>query len=138
VTQDALQTGLSAAQEILAQNVKSARKNLKQAQKNIGPLTASVQDNIQSGLSQAQVTLQKSAKKAGKSLKQAQGSLKDTRDSVQAQVAQYRRKRRRAKMLFRMGLISGLILMLLFAPWPGSESRRQIVEFWQGLFPSRQ
>ncbi len=54
-------------------------------------------------------------------------------DSWQDRVESYQRKRARAKFLFRLGLVAGLVFILLYAPWPGSETRRQLGDLWQQL-----
>ena len=41
-------------------------------------------------------------------------------------------------MVFRLGILAGIVLVLLYAPWPGSETRQRLVEFWQGLIPNQQ
>jgi gas vesicle protein len=52
-------------------------------------------------------------------------------DSMQDRIESYQRKRARAKFLFRIGLVTGLVAAFLLAPWPGSETRRQLGEYWQ-------
>ena len=89
---------------------------------------SSVQDGVQSGLA-------KNAKRTSKNLKNAQENLRDTRDALQSQLKKRARRRARARAVFRLGILTGVGLMLLYAPWPGSETRRQLVAFWQGLFP---
>src|SRR5207249_12204094 len=109
-------------------------------------LQGTLQDTMQSGLSQTQDVLLtgigatqdvlgKSTKRAAKGLKEAQKNLKDTQHSLQYQLERRARRRKRAKTVFRLGLLSGFIVMLLYTPCPGSETRRQLIEFWQGLFP---
>jgi hypothetical protein len=150
-TQDTVQTGLSTAQDAWQGNVKRASKNLKKAQKKMKRSLASMQDSVQSGLEQTQDVLQsglskaqgvlsagrKNVRRAGKGLQSATGSLKDVQESVQQQVARYGRRRKRAKVLFRLGLLTGVVLVLLYAPWPGSDTRRQLGEWWQQVFPSQ-
>src|SRR5216683_1595558 len=150
-TQDTVQTGLSTAQDAWQGNVKRASKNLKKGQKKMKRSLASMQDSVQSGLEQTQDVLQsglnkaqsvlsagrKNVKRAGKGLQSATGSLKDAQGNVQQQFARYARRRRRAKILFRLGLLTGVVLVLLYAPWPGSDTRRQLGEWWQQVFPSQ-
>jgi len=150
-TQDTVQTGLGTAQDAWQGNVKRASKNLKKTQKKMKRGLASMQDSVQSGLEQTQDVLQsglnkaqsvlsagrKNVKRAGKGLQSATGSLKDAQESVQQQFARYARRRRRAKVLFRLGLLTGVVLVLLYAPWPGSDTRRQLGEWWQQVFPSQ-
>src|SRR5713101_1931143 len=150
-TQDTVQTGLSTAQDAWQGNVKRANKNLKKRQKKMKRGLASMQNSVQSGLEQTQDMLQsglskaqgvlsagrKNVKRAGKGLQSATGSLKDAQGNVQQQFARYARRRRRAKVLFRLGLLTGVVLVLLYAPWPGSDTRRQLGEWWQQVFPSQ-
>lgn len=141
-TQDALQTGLEMAQVALEQNVKRVNKNLKKAQKNLNKnlknLRGPLQENLQTGLSRTQDVLGKNAKRATKNLKKAQENLKDTRDTLQTQLVRRARRRRRARTIFRLGLLTGIVLVLLYTPWPGSETRNRIkqsLQSLQGLFP---
>ncbi len=150
-TQDTLQGGLEIAQDTWEENVKRASKNLKKAQKKMKRSLASMQDSVQSGLEQTQDVLQsglnkaqsvlsagrKNVKRAGKGLQSATGSLKGAQENVQQQFARYAKRRRRAKVLFRMGLLTGVVLVLLYAPWPGSDTRRQLRKWWQQVFPSQ-
>ncbi len=150
-TQDMLQGGLDIAQDAWQGNARRASKNLKKAQKKMKRSLASMQDSVQSGLEQTQDVLQsglskaqgvlsagrKNVKRAGKGLQSATGSLKDAQGNVQQQFARYARRRRRAKILFRLGLLTGVVLVLLYAPWPGSDTRRQLGEWWQQVFPSQ-
>ena len=151
-TQDTVQTGLSTAQDTWQGNVKRASKSLKKAQKKMKRSLASMQDSMQSGLEQTQDVLQsglskaqgvlsvgsKNVKRAGKGLQKATGSLKEAQGNVQSQLARYARKRKRAKVLFRIGLLTGVVLILLYAPWPGSDTRRQLGVWWKQVFPPTQ
>jgi hypothetical protein len=47
------------------------------------------------------------------------------------------RRRQRRKFFFRLGLLTGLALALLYTPWPGSESRQRLADFWQEKIASR-
>jgi hypothetical protein len=147
-TLEVLQMGLGVAQEVLEQNMKRANKNLRKTRKTLKNLQGTLQDNMQSGLSQTQDVLLtgvgttqdvlgKSAQGAAKGLKKAQENLEDTRASFQTQMKRRASRRRRAKTIFRLGLLSGIVLALFYAPWPGSETRRRLVENWQRLFPSQ-
>jgi len=132
-TQDTLQTSLSVAQDAWSKNAKTASKNLKKAQKNLSSLQDTVQDNLQSGLGTAQDVLDKSAKSASKSLKKVTKNVKDVQDTVQDRIKSYQRKRARAKFLFRVGLVAGIVLALMYTPLSGSETRQQLREYWQQL-----
>jgi len=138
-TQDALQTGLGVAQVALERNVKRVNKNLKKAQKNLNKnlknLQGPLQENLQTGLSRTQDVLSTNAKRATKNLKKAQENLKDKRDTLQTQLIRRARRRRRARTIFRLGLLTGIVLVLLYTPWPGSETRNRIMQSLQALFP---
>lgn len=150
-TQDMLQGGLDFAQDTWHDNYRQASKNLKKARRKMKRSLESMQDSVQSGLEQTQDVLQsglskaqdvlstgkKSVKRAGKGLQSATGSLKGAQGNVQQQFARYARRRRRARVLFRLGLLAGLVIVLLYAPWPGSDTRHQLGEWWQQLFPKQ-
>src|SRR6266571_2609235 len=95
------------------------------------------QDTVQSGLDAAQVALGKNVKRARKGIKKAKESLQAVQDSVQHELGTYARKRRVAKTLFRFGLLAGVVVALLYTPWPGSEIRHRLVVWWQRLFPQQ-
>ena len=90
---------------------------------------------MQTGLSRTQDVLGKNAKRAAKNLKKAQESLKGTRDTLQTKLERRARRRRRARTMFRLGLLTGIVLVLLYTPWPGSETRNRIMQSLQSLFP---
>lgn len=142
--QDAAQSGLDTAQDVLQKNAKRANKNLKKAQKRmkIAQKTAaagstvalskaqdmlqssleSAQDALQSSLSTSQDALQKNVKRASKNLKKAGKSMQDMGDTVQHKTS---------KFFFRTGIVAGLVLILLFTPWPGSETRAKLANLFQ-------
>ncbi len=147
--QDTMQTSIAAAQEALSENVKRARKSLKRAQKNVSQLQDTLQDTMQASLSKTQDTLQsgvetaqdvlkKGAVSAGMGLVKAGSKVKDVQDTVQNRLESARRRRRRARFLFRMGLLAGLAAALLYTPWPGTETRQKLAELWQGVYQRAQ
>jgi len=91
------------------------------------------QDTLQSGLGTATDVLGKTTKTAGKSLKKVTENVKDVQDALQDRIEAYQRKRARAKFLFRMGLLAGVVLTLLYTPWPGSQTRQLLGAYWQQL-----
>jgi len=91
------------------------------------------QDVLNKGAKQASKSLSKGAKQASKSLKKVTDNVADVQESFQDKVESYQRKRAMAKTLFRMGVVAGLAGALLFTPWPGTETRRQLGELWQRL-----
>jgi len=70
-------------------------------------------------------------------LQKAQKNIQSVGDSLQSRRNRAARKRMQRKFLFRMGLLTGLVLVLLYTPWPGSEIRSQLAAFWQGFFQNR-
>src|SRR6266700_3496502 len=151
-TQQVLQSGFSTAQETLqssldnaqgafAKNSKKAQKNLKKAQKDLQKLQSSVQstvsDKVSTGLSRTQDALSKSSEvlskgsqEASKKLAATAASAQDFRASVQEQIERYQSKRARARTLFRWGLVFGVVLALLYTPYPGAEIRKRIMAQW--------
>jgi type I site-specific restriction endonuclease len=136
-TQDTLQTGLSSAQDVWQQNVKRANKNLNKARKKMKPVLESAQESIQFGFDLAKDAWQQNVKNANKNLKKAKKSITDVQQSVQNQLAGYARKRKRVRNVFRLGLLVGIVLALLYTPWPGSDTRRQLIAWWQRMFQQR-
>lgn len=121
-----MQAGLGLAQIIAEKNKRDVSKNIKQAQKKARKNLKEVQGNLGSGWDKTQRIFGQSAKSVGKPLSQATESAKDMRDVAQKKLARYKRRRRRARTIFRVGLLVGVILALLYAPFPGSEMRQRI------------
>ncbi|QBD81571.1 YtxH domain-containing protein [Ktedonosporobacter rubrisoli] len=130
-TQDLLGAGMDTAQVALEKSRKGAKKKLEKAQKNLHDVQDIVQDKVSYGLSKTQDTLGKRSQQASKSLQSAASSMKDLKDSVQDQYVSYQRKRKRAKFLFRVGLVSGVALALLYAPVTGAQTREWLKQQWQ-------
>ncbi|HLI07880.1 MAG TPA: hypothetical protein VKV40_15030 [Ktedonobacteraceae bacterium] len=146
--QDVAQSGLSTTQDVLQENVKHARKNLKKAQKSMKvaqkaaatgatAVLSKTQDVLQSGLSTAgdmlpsnlvssQNALQKNVKRARKNLKKASESVGESLEDVGEAV-----QHKTSSFLFRVGIVTGLVLVLLYTPWPGSETRAKLADLFQ-------
>lgn len=131
--QDVAQSGLSTAQDVLKKNVKRANKNLKKAQKSMKGVQQTVQgsvetgvsatqDVLQSGLNTAQDMLEKNVKSASKNLKKAGENMQDVQETV---------SRKTSRFLFRLGIVVGLVAILLYTPWPGSETRQKLADLFQ-------
>src|SRR5579884_2903649 len=131
--QDVAQSGLGTVQDVLQKSVKSARKDLKKAQRTmkvarkaaaVGSTVAvsKAQDVLQSGLDTTQDVLQKNVKRASKSLKKAGESMQDVGETVQHKTSRF---------FFRVGIVTGLVLILLYTPWPGSETRAKLANLFQ-------
>jgi hypothetical protein len=130
-----LQKGVDKAQAIIGKQALLAGVGLTKAQKMLGDTLEDVQDSIQNGM---QITknrtfgaLGKGKAKATDKLAKATNNVKVIKDSMQDRYEQYMRKRKRARRLFRWGLIIGLVLALLYTPKPGAELRSQLQEQWQ-------
>ncbi|HWS83558.1 MAG TPA: hypothetical protein VN207_04805 [Ktedonobacteraceae bacterium] len=112
-------------------NMQKAQKNLEKAQKNMQKMQDPLQKNVRSGLAKTSDVPGKTTSKATDSLKQATTRAKELQDSWQEQSVQRQRRRKRAKMVFRWGLIFGVALALLYSPIAGSEVRQRIGKGWQ-------
>jgi methyl-accepting chemotaxis protein len=123
-TQTTLKSGLNVAQDTL-------EKNARKVQKNLQALQGSVQDSVESGWSKAQDVVSKRTKQPSEGLTQATSSAKDVAGTVMDSYEQYQESRQRARMLFRWGLVLGVILALLYTPVTGVEVRRRISEQWE-------
>jgi hypothetical protein len=146
--QGALQ-GLDVTQDLFKGQQKRSAKKVKKAQKKASKNVKNLQGAVQSGLSQTQDMLlaglsttqdaiDKNTKLASKSLKKAQKNITGTRNSLQKTLEKRARRRQRARTIFRLGILSGFVLVLLYTPWPGSEIRRQLLELWNGFFSSQE
>jgi len=116
----------------------AAKSTVSTVQNTVQSGLAKAQDVLLTGLGVAQDVLEQNTRRASKGLKKAQRNVRDTRNSLQSQLERRARRRKRTRTMFRMGLLTGFVVMLFYAPWPGSETRRQLVAFWQGLFPRQQ
>jgi hypothetical protein len=143
---DLLVTGVSIIIVWFYQTQRRTQKKLKQAraslQKKATPIVEKTQNVVVTGTKNASNTLQKAAanakdtvvtgtKNASNSLQKAAANAKDTKESLQDWYAHYQRKRRRNRTLFRIGLLSGLVLALFSAPRAGSDVRQYIAQRWQ-------
>ena len=115
----------------LQKNMQKAQNNLEKAQKNMQKMQGPLQKNVRSGLAKTTDVFGKTTSKATDSLKLAMTRAKDLQDSWQEQSVQRQRRRKRAKMVFRWGLLFGVALALLYSPIAGSEVRQRIGKGWQ-------
>ena len=133
--QDSTKVGLDKAKHLLStlvgivialfyENQRKAQRKLKQAQasvlKTATPIAEKTQDVV--------VT---STKKASQSLQKAADNAKDAKESLQDWYAHYQQKRRRNRMLFRIGLLAGVAVALFYTPLAGSDVRQRITQQWQ-------
>ncbi len=151
--QSTLKTTRQATQGTLTKVQKNTKVGLTKVQRllatGMGILAALFYENQRKGqdkLKQAQVSLQKTATpmlektqdvvvtstmKASKSLQKAADNAKDIKESLQDRYAHYQQKRRRNRAFFRIGLLAGVVLALLYTPLTGSDVRQRIVQRWQ-------
>jgi hypothetical protein len=52
-------------------------------------------------------------------------------ETLQGRLESYQRRRARAKALFRIGLVAGIVGALLYTPWPGAETRSRLGGYLQ-------
>ncbi len=129
--QVALQGGLGKAQDVLSKQSRQMSKGLMQAQKKLGDVQDTVQESMGKTRAKTMDVLSKSSVQAGKGLSQASENMKDMRETLQENYEHYQRRRQRARRLFRIGLVAGVILALLYTPKPGAEMRNQLFAQWQ-------
>ena len=121
----------AATQDALAKNAQKAQKNLKKAQENLQDLQGPALESLGAGWGRTQDVVSRSAQQASKGLSQAAATAQDLRNTAQDSYASYQGRRRRARTLFRWGLVIGVVLALLYAPVTGEETRKRIGEQWQ-------
>jgi len=126
-----LTIGVGIAGTLLQKNMQKAQKNLEQAQKKVQKVQGPLQSNVTSSLAKTSDIIGKSTNKATDSLKQATTKAKEMQEAWQEQSAERQHKRKRAKTVFRWGLIFGVALALLYSPMAGSEARQRLSKGWQ-------
>lgn len=140
--QEVFLEGREVAQEMLEKQAKNASKQLKKAQKNVQHIQKAAQENVKSGLSHMQEglesgwsttqdILEEGSRQMQKGLTQLGANARDARKTVRKRYKHARRKRARARKVFRWGVVIGIVLAFLFTPVPGSEVRRRLMSFWQ-------
>jgi len=115
----------------IQKNMCKAQKNLKQAQKNLQKMQGSLQSNVRSGSAKTSKVIGNGTSKAQYGLNLATTRAKEMQESWQEQSARRQRRRKRARMLFRGGVIAGVALALLYSPIAGSEVRQRIGKGWR-------
>ncbi len=121
---DLLVTVVSVVAALLYENRRKAQKKLKQArvslQKTATPIVEKTQDVV--------IT---STKNASERLQRVADNAKDVKEAMQEGYAHYQRKRRRKRILFRIGLLAGVVVALFYTPLAGSDVRQRIAAGWQ-------
>jgi hypothetical protein len=120
-----LAVGVAIVITFAQKSMRKAQKNIETAQKNLQKMQGPLQSNVRSGLTKTSDVIGKSTSKAVSGFQQATTRAKELQDSWQEQSAQRQRKRKRAKTVFRWGLIFGVALALLYSPIAGSEMRQR-------------
>jgi sorbitol-specific phosphotransferase system component IIBC len=109
---------------LLYENQRRAQKELHQAQvsllKTATPIVEKTQDVVVI-----------STRKAGESLQRVADNAKDFTEARQERFAHYQQKRRRNRIIFRIGLLTGVALALFYTPLTGSDVRQRIARQWK-------
>src|SRR5262249_38262306 len=121
---------------------RKAQEKVKQAQvallKTATPIVERTQDVVTTSAKKASQSVQQaqdavitSAMRASRSAQQARENAKDVTEALQNRYARYQRRRRRNRIIFRIGLLSGVALALCYTPITGSDMRQRIAQQWQ-------
>jgi hypothetical protein len=121
---------------------RKAQERMKKAQvallKTATPIVERTQDAVATSakrasqsVQQAQDVVATNAKRASQSVQQAAENAKEVTEALQNRYARYQRKRRRNRIIFRIGLLTGVALALCYTPIAGSDMRQRIVQQWQ-------
>jgi HAMP domain-containing protein len=126
-----LLVGAAIAATFAKKNINKAQEKLENTQENLYKMQGPLQSNVRSRLAKTSDVIGKSTSKAKYGIQKATTRVKELQDTWQEQSAQRQRKSKRAKTLFRWGLIFGMTLALLYSPIAGSEVRQRISKGWQ-------
>lgn len=137
-TQDTLQNAWETSQHALKMSKKQARKQLKKTRKSLKRMQKAAQENLSSAWETTQDTVGEGSQRVSKGLAQIGSSVQDAGQAVQKRYKHARRKRARARSLFRWGLAIGLLLAVLFAPLSGAETRQRLAGYWERYKQSRE
>ncbi|GER82342.1 hypothetical protein KTAU_09800 [Thermogemmatispora aurantia] len=131
--EDRLQQRRQALQRVWRGSRKPVKRSLEEAQRESGRLKNLLSEQLSlllgalaAGLGLLQVAVERSMRGARGRLERARGNLAEARIVWQQERERRARRRRRARLLFRIGLLVGIVLALLFAPRPGQETRRRL------------
>ncbi|MBE3565770.1 MAG: YtxH domain-containing protein [Thermogemmatispora sp.] len=131
--EDQLQQRRQALQRVWRGSRKPVKRSLEEAQRESGRLKNLLSEQLSlllgalaAGLGLLQVAVERSMRGARGRLERARGNLAEARIVWQQERERRARRRRRARLLFRIGLLVGIVLALLFAPRPGQETRRRL------------
>lgn len=118
-----------------------AGKRLTKVQQKLGDTLNEAQNTLQNSIQIAKAKMMatlgtaldrgtRPANKVSRTLRQAGENVKELKETAQERHEQRVRKRRRARLMFRWGLIIGVVLALLYTPKPGVEIRTKLTELW--------
>lgn len=133
-----LATGITIASRVgplLNKNQRKAQKKLRQAQKKLQQTQTSLADTAIPLVGKTQDAMVTNTRKARKNLQKAAENTKEAKKALQDRYVHYQRKRRRHRVLFRIGLLAGVALALFYTPFAGSDVRQFIAQQWQRYRP---
>jgi hypothetical protein len=141
VLSDQQQKGLKKAQKRLDKQAVQAGERLTKVQQKLGDSLNEAQNTLQNSIQIAKAKMMatlgtaldrgtRPANKVSRTLRQAGENVKELKETAQERHEQRVRKRRRARLMFRWGLIIGVVLALLYTPKPGVEIRTKLTELW--------
>jgi gas vesicle protein len=118
-----------------------ARERLTKVQQKLGDTLNEAQNTLQNSIQIAKAKMMvtpgtaldrgtRPTDKVSRTLRQASENVKELKETAQERHEQRVRKRRRARRMFRWGLITGIMLALLYTPKPGVEIRTKLAELW--------
>src|SRR5262249_6969712 len=114
-------------QDVVATSAKKASQSVQQAQDVVATGAKKASQSVQ----QAQDAVATGAMRASRSVQQARENAKDVTEALQKRYARYQRRRRRNRIIFRIGLLSGIALAFCYTPISGSDIRQRIAQQWQ-------
>jgi hypothetical protein len=109
---------------ILYKKRRQTQKRLQRTQKKIMVLTTPI-------VKKTRKAVRVNTQKATQGLQQATSTAKDFTEFVLDQYDHFQKKRQRGRALFRIGLMAGVILALLYTPLSGVEIRQWLKTQWQ-------
>lgn len=112
---------------LLQKNMQQAQKNWEQAQQNLQEM----QSNVGPRLSKSLQAIGERTGKARQSVSQAAVRAQEMKGLWQEQAIERKQRRKRAKMMFRAGLIIGAVAALLYTPLAGPETYQRLVRHFQ-------
>jgi ribosomal protein L9 len=118
-------------QNTISQSAEQAQKNLAKTFSRVKHFAAYGTENIP--VAETLDQAQESVRQVQKKLQKGTGStiFSQKREPGQDTHMQHQRQRQRARTLFRIGILTGIVITLAFTPISGKQVRRNIKEQWQ-------